>query len=116
MGAALTNARRYALFALAGIAAEDDLDPDLNAKIDLEASKGAKAVAAASRAPSSSADRAPTVRAASNRKEPSLRPSRTNLGPEQSTALCEQLIVDLALLESEGEAADWVHKNPQRTR
>jgi hypothetical protein len=38
MGAALTNARRYALFALAGIAAEDDLDPDLNAKIDLEAS------------------------------------------------------------------------------
>ena len=51
MGAALTNARRYALFALAGIAAEDDLDPDLNAKIDLEASKGAKAVAAASRAP-----------------------------------------------------------------
>ena len=113
MGAALTYARRYALFALVGIAGEDDLDaPDLNAKIDLEASKGAKAVAAASRAPSSSADRAPTVRAASSRKEPSLRPSRTNLGPEQSAALCEQqLIVDLALLESEGEAADWVHKN-----
>jgi hypothetical protein len=32
MGAALTYARRYALFALAGIAGEDDLDaPDLNA-------------------------------------------------------------------------------------
>ena len=33
MGAALTYARRYALFALVGIAGEDDLDaPDLNAK------------------------------------------------------------------------------------
>jgi ERF superfamily len=61
MGAALTYARRYALFTLVGIAGEDDLNaPDLNAKIDLEASKGAKAVAAASGAPSSSADRAPT--------------------------------------------------------
>jgi hypothetical protein len=31
MGAALTYARRYALFTLAGIAGEDDLDaPDLN--------------------------------------------------------------------------------------
>ena len=31
MGAALTYARRYALFALAGIAGEDDLDaPDLH--------------------------------------------------------------------------------------
>src|SRR5271157_618645 len=36
MGAALTYARRYALFTLVGIAGEDDLDaPDLNAKIDL---------------------------------------------------------------------------------
>ena len=32
MGAALTYARRYVLFALVGIAGEDDLDaPDLNA-------------------------------------------------------------------------------------
>jgi ERF superfamily len=32
MGAALTYARRYALFTLVGIAGEDDLDaPDLNA-------------------------------------------------------------------------------------
>ena len=34
MGAALTYARRYALFALVGIAGEDDLDaPDLNLKV-----------------------------------------------------------------------------------
>ena len=41
MGAALTYARRYALFALVGIAGEDDLDaPDLNAADPAEA--GAK--------------------------------------------------------------------------
>ena len=38
MGAALTYARRYALFALVGIAGEDDLDaPDLNATEPAEA-------------------------------------------------------------------------------
>src|SRR6516164_903039 len=38
MGAALTYARRYALFALVGIAGEDDLDaPDLNATEQAEA-------------------------------------------------------------------------------
>ena len=40
MGAALTYARRYALFALAGIAGEDDLDaPDLNAPEPAQAEK-----------------------------------------------------------------------------
>src|SRR5438067_10101535 len=35
MGAALSYARRYALFTLVGIAGEDDLDaPDLNAELD----------------------------------------------------------------------------------
>ena len=38
MGAALTYARRYALFTLVGIAGEDDLDaPDLNAKVETAA-------------------------------------------------------------------------------
>ena len=56
-------------------------------------------------------------RAASRRNEPNLRPSRSNLGPEQSEALREQLIADLVLLNSEDEAADWVHKNlPAKSR
>ena len=38
MGAALTYARRYALFTLVGIAGEDDLDaPDLNAALKADA-------------------------------------------------------------------------------
>jgi hypothetical protein len=41
MGAALTYARRYALFTLVGIAGEDDLDaPDLLPPVALEAKKG----------------------------------------------------------------------------
>ena len=42
MGAALTYARRYALFTLVGIAGEDDLDaPDLCAPAPTSASRGA---------------------------------------------------------------------------
>jgi hypothetical protein len=41
MGAALTYARRYALFTLVGIAGEDDLDaPDLNGEVDAGARAG----------------------------------------------------------------------------
>src|SRR5205085_5945032 len=44
MGAALTYARRYALFTLVGIAGEDDLDaPDLNAPTDPDAGRAARA-------------------------------------------------------------------------
>src|SRR6266700_1597105 len=41
MGAALTYARRYALFTLVGIAGEDDLDaPDMNGRTKLQAPTG----------------------------------------------------------------------------
>ena len=33
------------------------------------------------------------------------------LGPEQSTAVREQLLADIGQLQSPDEAADWVHKN-----
>ena len=47
MGAALTYARRYALFTLVGIAGEDDLDaPDLNAKVDAIPNVGLAALTA----------------------------------------------------------------------
>ena len=100
MGAALTYARRYALFTLVGIAGEDNLDaPDLDAKIAPEAGEGAttqaRAVAAVPGAPSPAADRAPPLRAASRRKEPSLPPSRTDLAAEQSVSLRKRLILTL---------------------
>jgi hypothetical protein len=44
MGAALTYARRYALFTLVGIAGEDDLDaPDLNLKVEAASQRDAAA-------------------------------------------------------------------------
>jgi hypothetical protein len=116
MGAALTYARRYALFTLVGIAGEDDLDaPDLNAKFDLEAGEGAaeqtRPTSSAQSTASSGWDRTLTIKATSTRRWPSVRPPRTTLGPEQSESLRDQLIVDLSLLQSEEEAAEWVHKN-----
>ena len=40
-----------------------------------------------------------------------LRPARATLGPEQSAKLREQLLAIVAQLQSEEEAAGWVHKN-----
>ena len=52
---------------------------------------------------------APTIAFA--RKEKAVRPVRTMLRPEQSTAVREQLLADIGQLQSPDEAADWVHKN-----
>ena len=66
MGAALTYARRYALFTLVGIAGEDDLDaPDLNGKADAAANIApdvrAKARFAAQTQPARAVDERPTA-------------------------------------------------------
>jgi hypothetical protein len=45
------------------------------------------------------------------RKKKAVRLPRTILGPEQSAALRERLLLDLDQLQSADEAADWVHKN-----
>jgi hypothetical protein len=40
-----------------------------------------------------------------------LRPARATVDPEQSATLREQLLATVAQLQSEEEAADWVHEN-----
>ena len=128
MGAALTYARRYALFTLVGIAGEDDLDaPDLNGKVDAAANiapaVSAKVDVAAETEPAKAPYQRPTATTAASatsatsatitvaRKEKAIRPARTMLGPEQSAALHEQLLADIGQLQSADEAADWVHRN-----
>jgi hypothetical protein len=113
MGAALTYARRYALFTLVGIAGEDDLDaPDLNLKIEPTSGESAVANAVATDRQSRSLASDEVARAASVRKESTARSTKTTtLDPDRSAALRERLIADLAGLRSEDEAADWVHKN-----
>jgi ERF superfamily len=116
MGAALTYARRYALFTLVGIAGEDDLDArELaeGAKTDA-ADKGGAAdkdrVAARLRAKSAVEERPPAT-SASGRREKVVRLATTVLGPEPSAALREQLLSAVGQLQCADEAADWVHKN-----
>jgi hypothetical protein len=109
MGAALTYARRYALFTLVGIAGEDDLDaPDLNGKVDAIPNVGSGVGVAPDSQP---ADERPSAPVALLRKEKAVRLPRIILGPEQSAASREGLLLDLNQLQSADEAADWVHKN-----
>jgi ERF superfamily len=112
MGAALTYARRYALFTLVGIAGEDDLDaPDLNGRVDVIPNVGSGVGVAADTQPARALDERPSAPFALLRKEKAVRLTRTILGPEQSAALRERLLLDLDQLQSADEAADWVHKN-----
>jgi hypothetical protein len=110
MGAALTYARRYALFTLVGIAGEDDLDaPDLGATpkdgADQPPGSGGRssnghAVAAGVPAPAG-------LRA----KTPHARPAKPVLASDQSAALRERLVAELAALQSAEEAATWAHRS-----
>jgi hypothetical protein len=112
MGAALTYARRYALFTLVGIAGEDDLDaPDLNGKLDAIPNVGSGVGVAADTKPARAPDERPSAPVALLRKEKAVRLPRIILDPEQSAALRERLLLDLDQLQSADEAADWVHKN-----
>jgi hypothetical protein len=110
MGAALTYARRYALFTLVGIAGEDDLDaPDLGA------------------APKSGTDQAPgpdgrasnghaftvglPAPASARRKTPPARPAKPVLAADQSAVLRERMVAELEALQSADEAASWAHRS-----
>ena len=116
MGAALTYARRYALFTLVGIAGEDDLDaPDLaeGAKAEDGSRDGARdkaAVAATLRQPTTAQATPPGAKAPRRTEKPAS-PARTILGPEPSAALRDQMIADIVKLQSADQAADWVHEN-----
>jgi ERF superfamily len=115
MGAALTYARRYALFTLVGIAGEDDLDaPDLNPNFEGAPMIDLTSNIWAPMQPESETTEASKIRStnsASGPRNKSLRPARTTLDPEQSAKLREQLLATVAQLQSEEAAADWVHKN-----
>jgi hypothetical protein len=105
MGAALTYARRYALFTLVGIAGEDDLDsPDLNGGMGTlphpAASDGLGHQVAAGQGsdlPPAAAVIAPSAPAATsgNNRRKQVRPPRVLLTVDHSAALREQLISQL---------------------
>ena len=113
MGAALTYARRYALFTLVGIAGEDDLDgPDLSAKTEATPTfEQPTFEGSVLSQPSKVSERGPGAAPTHGRGEKAARPARPTLDAQQSAALREQLILDVARLQSADDAAEWAHRN-----
>jgi hypothetical protein len=110
MGAALTYARRYALFTLVGIAGEDDLDaPDLLSPtapaMKADASTGNKKDRL-------NGDQGRSVQQASggHRANAGSTSFRPRLEPQASAALREQLTAELKNFNSTEEAANWAHR------
>src|SRR5215510_2669045 len=104
MGAALTYARRYALFTLVGIAGEDDLDaPDL-----CDGPLSPSAVDRSSR-PTDDQSRMPPRTPGdghTHRVRAKLERAVT-LNPDQSAALRERLLTELGTIASADLAATW---------
>jgi hypothetical protein len=107
MGAALTYARRYALFTLVGLAGEDDLDaPELIAptipapKTEIGKTKGRP-------------NGGPNYQKnqwQSRSHQQKIANSVPTLEPKASEVLRDQLIVQVKALNSPEEAADWAHR------
>jgi hypothetical protein len=106
MGAALTYARRYALFALVGIAGEDDLDaPDLGAVTKSEVELPRADYQTQSDGHGRPAKRPP-------RDAGNLAASATAvLGADESATLRERLIAELRTIDSADDAAAWAHRS-----
>src|SRR4249919_3045868 len=108
MGAALTYARRYALFTLVGIAGEDDLDaPDL----DAAPNPAAEPPRQAARRKQSNGQVAAAQRTADGKGNLPRPSARSVLGEQLSASLRESLIEQMAAINSEDEAAAWAHRN-----
>ena len=105
MGAALTYARRYALFTLVGIAGEDDIDaPDLKAPMPpaSEAAKPAPNRHGRLNGGQTNPSRGGT-KVVSN-------PATQVLGAEASGTLRDQVLAELKATASSDDAAVWAHR------
>ena len=107
MGAALTYARRYALFTLVGIAGEDDLDaPDLD--------DGARPSVELPRSdPRNQSNEQAGVAELSRRgrEKRSLVSAKPVLTAEQSAIIRERLLEEMVAIGSTDQAAVWAQRN-----
>jgi hypothetical protein len=107
MGAALSYARRYALFTLVGIAGEDDLDaPDLGGQPADPTSKPGNSHDA-KRHNGNGADQ-PLGRFSASRKPWS--PPKQALEPENSAPLRDRLLAEIDALAAQEQATAWAQK------
>ena len=113
MGAALTYARRYALFTLVGIAGEDDLDaPDLGALNPQRSDFLAGSGQGTNRGPLNGKSRLGRARSTSRHTEHqgvTAAPNQT-LEPQASAQLRDQLIAEVGNLADSEDAALWAHR------
>jgi hypothetical protein len=114
MGAALTYARRYALFTLVGIAGEDDIDAsDLNAPSTASAQKQPPVNNGRPNCgrPQSFPQPFPRDHNTGGRGKSILaRPTAATLDPDASAALRDQLAAELKGIDSAEEAATWAYR------
>ena len=107
MGAALTYARRYALFTLVGIAGEDDIDaPDLNAPT----ASGSGAEMATTQSTRLNGGQGHSANPNNRGAKALSRTSPPTLDTEASAALRDQLAAELNGIGSAEEAATWAHR------
>ena len=100
MGAAVTYARRYALFTLVGIAGEDDLDaPDLPITPGADGRVSQVVAGACAPRPLPRLDR-----------RLAARPSKPPLAPAESAVLRGQLEAEIAGVANEGALLAWAHR------
>ena len=115
MGAALTYARRYALFTLVGIAGEDDLDaPDLNGAPTV-ASYGSGQQVAERNGSGQQTDAVisvslPPTAAGNGRRKP-VRAPRVLLTANNSKAMCDKLLEELPELVSAEQLTEWSYRS-----
>ena len=103
MGAALTYARRYALFTLVGIAGEDDLDaPDLLSPPATETN--------ADSATKNKNDQAVQQSSIGRSTKAGSIPKQPKLQPQASAARRDELTAELKALNSAEEAVDWARR------
>jgi hypothetical protein len=112
MGAALTYARRYALFTLVGIAGEDDIDaPDLPG---IQLNDGNLVAAVTDRAkPNGHATEPASLAAAppgrGSHRKPLSYPLKPILAPDASAQLRDRLLAEMAALSTTDEMIKWAH-------
>src|SRR5262249_18053074 len=110
MGAALTYARRYALFGLFGIAGEDVLDdPDLLSPATPETKANHPTGDKKERFNGGEGQSAQGA-SGGHRAKMGSTSYRPKLEPEESAALREQLTGELENISSAEEAATWAHR------
>jgi ERF superfamily len=110
MGAALTYARRYALFALVGIAGEDDLDaPDLHVGQPVDP-RGAHPVFHYRRSLNGGDGQLSQKQSAKPKTDPGSAPADSGLRRKLSAVLRDQLLRDMENVSSAEGAAIWARR------